>query len=116
MGLILLLIASILKWILTPVAYCYGVICAILKGELKEYNTNLAIAKDQYGNALCEYLFNQLLITKGGYKFGNRKQTISAVLGYNKIYNTLTKLGLLIVNILNNIEKNHVENAIINGK
>lgn len=106
-GYILLLISSLLKWILTPILYSYGIVVAIFKGEFSEYNKNLAIAKDQYGNALGKYLFNQLLIKKEGYKFGNIDETISSVIGKNKLKSTLTMVGKIIDKILNSIEKDH---------
>lgn len=112
MGLILLWIASILKWILTPIAYLYGTIFSLLKGEFNEYNKDLAISKDQYGNGLCKYLFNHLLITKRGYKFGNINETISSVLGKNYRDKTLTKLGKFLSFILNTIDKDHVQKSI----
>lgn len=57
-------------------------------------------------------LFNQLLICKGGYKFGNRDETISSVLGKNVELNTLSKLGQLLNSILDFIEAGHSLNSI----
>lgn len=107
MGYLLLIIASILKWVLTPVAYGYGVVCSLSRGEFSEYNRQLAIAKDQYGNGLCRYLFNQVLITGGGYKFGCVDETISSVIGKNKQIGTLTRLGRWVDAILDSIDENH---------
>lgn len=106
-GYILLITASVLKWILTPLAYTYGVIRSLANKDFNRYNKHLAIAKDQYGNGLCQYLFNDLLITKDGYKFGNIDETISSVVGKNKRDNTLSFLGRVLDSILNKIDKNH---------
>ena len=86
MGIILLIISSILKWILTPVMYIYGCIIAIKKGEFEQYNLDLAISKDIYGN----------------------------VLGKNQRDNTLTGLGNEIAGILNELQPNHCLNSIDN--
>lgn len=114
MGYVLLFIASLLKWIFGPFLYICNNIIALYKGEWNEYNTNLAIAKDQYGNALGKYLFNFILIKNNGYKFGNIDETISSVIGKNKIGNTLNLLGRFLDKILNLLEKNHSIKSIDN--
>lgn len=106
-GLILLIVSSVLKWLLTPLAYIYGIIISIKKREFNDYNMKLAIAKDQYGNCLCRYLFNQILIVDGGYKFGNIDETISSVVGKNKRNGTLTKIGKILDYCLDKFEKDH---------
>lgn len=107
-GFILLVISSVLKWILAPFSYTYGVVRSLCyKGEFNEYNKQLAIAKDQYGNGLCKYLFNDFIITKDGYKFGNIDETISSCIGKNKIKGTLTFYGKALDWILNKFEPNH---------
>lgn len=104
---ILFITASILKWALTPVAYVFGLVRAWQMNEWGVYHLDLAIAKDQYGNALCRYLFNDLLIKWNGYKFGNIDETISSVLGKNKVSNTLTPLGLAIDRLLCKFDPDH---------
>lgn len=111
MGLILNIISSILKWILLPIAYVFGVVNL----GYSKYNRDLALANDRYGNVLCQYLFNKLLITNMGYKFGNGKETISSVIGKNFIKRTLTKRGLFLYNFLEKRQKNHCLNAIDNN-
>lgn len=104
---ILFVVSSILKWILAPIAYIYGTIYSLYLKEWGEYNLNLAIVKDQYGNAVCKYLFNHLLLKKGGYSFGNIDETISSVLGKNKVRGTLSSLGKILDSILNFFDPNH---------
>jgi len=106
-GLILFIVSSILKIILAPFSYIYGVIKSLYKREFNHYNFNLAIAVDQYGNALCKYLFNDVLITKDGYKFGDVSETISSCIGKNRVKNTLTFCGRLLDWILDKIQPNH---------
>lgn len=111
MGLILNIIASILKWALTPLLTISGYIGAIICGEFSDYGENKAISKDKYGNVLGKYLFNLVFIKKDGYSFGSHNDTISKVLGINKANGTLKRLGKLVCLLLNKIEKNHVEKA-----
>jgi hypothetical protein len=72
----------------------------------------MSVSVDQLGNTVMSTLFNDILITKYGHKFGDEDQTISMVLGVNKAIGTLTKVGRLIADILNKIDPNHVEKAI----
>jgi len=106
-GLILSILSSVLKWILQPIAYIFGCIITLCIGDFNHYNTQLAIAKDRYGNVLCSHLFNYLLITKKGYKFGNGKETISSVIGKNKRDKTLSLIGKLLDSSLDLFESNH---------
>jgi hypothetical protein len=110
MGFLLFIIASFLKWVFAPVLYGYGFFASLIKGGSKEwsgYNEDLAIAKDQYGNAIGKYLFNWLLIKKDGYKFGNIDETISSVVGKNKVKVTLTIFGKILDSVLSMLEKDH---------
>jgi len=107
MGFLLFIISLIMRRVLEPIMYIYCSIVAICKGEWFNYNKDLAIAIDQYGNGLCSYLFNQILIKKGGHQFGNIDETISSVLGKNKLFDTLTWLGKFVDKILDLFEKDH---------
>jgi 8-oxo-dGTP diphosphatase len=111
MGFILNIIASILIWIMHPFCYVLGAIESLINREFSDWEKEKAIAKDKFGNVLIKYPANRLLIKKGGYRFGNHKETISKVLGINKREKTLSLLGKLIANILNKLDKNHVEDA-----
>jgi len=115
MDFILFIIASILKTLFSLLGYIFGFFYSIFKGEFSKYHLNLAIAKDQYGNALCQYIFNCLLITKQGYKFGNIDETISSVIGKNKMSKTLSPLGRLLDYLLNLFEKDHSTKSIDNS-
>lgn len=107
MELLLFIISSILKWLLSPFLWFIGVICSYNKKEHKKYFKDLAIAKDQYGNAVGKYVFNYCLIKPDGYKFGNIDETISSVIGKNKIINKLTRIGKLLDYILDLLDSNH---------
>ena len=112
MGVILFIIASVLKWFFTPIGYIYGFIRSITLKELSEWHRDLALSKDRYGNVLLKHLNNDISISKEGYKFGNGKETMRSVYGKNKLKKTLLMLGRLVAKILNDIEKDHVEKAI----
>jgi hypothetical protein len=107
-GILLFLLATIFKSLIAPIGYIYGTISSLIKREWNIWNGDLAIAKDQYGNGICKYILNDLLIEKDSkYKFGNIDETVSSVIGKNKIADSLTHLGSFIDKILNKIEKDH---------
>ena len=64
------------------------------------------------GNVVLQHLLNLLWIKKEGYKFGNRDETISSVLGKNKQLNMLTGFGKGIDKSLDFIDPNHSLNSI----
>ena len=111
-GFILFIISSFMKNTLAPFLYTYGCIRSLMKKEFNKYHFDLAVSKDQYGNVIGKYLFNSIMIKKGGHSAGLPDETISSVIGKNKATNTLTFLGKGIAWILNLIEPNHVELAI----
>lgn len=112
-GIILHIVAKILKFILGFVLWPYGIVRSLCKREFDAWNKWLAISEDQYGNTLGQHMFNDLLITKDSKNlFGNPDETISSVLGKNKKAGTLTRLGKAVCAVLNFIDKNHVEKAI----
>jgi hypothetical protein len=114
MGFLLYIVASVLKNLIGLAAWLYCEIRSLFKKEWNSYNENLAEAKDQYGNALCMYLFNDILIKNNGYKFGNKDETISSVIGKNHIKGTLTWLGRFLDMILDMLQKDHSIKSIDN--
>nr|WP_304608122.1 NUDIX domain-containing protein [Lentiprolixibacter aurantiacus] len=112
----LLFLISIILFILTvPLGFAYGVAYKLVtKGltGLGEYSLKIAISIDQLGNVIMQHLLNLLWIGKGGYKFGNRDETISSALGRNKVLGTLTGFGKLTDKILDRIDPNHSLNSI----
>jgi hypothetical protein len=106
-----------------PAGFVYGIIKNILtfKGKTLILVINsifymIAYAIDQLGNVVCQFLFNDCMVKKDGYKFGNPDKTISYVLGINKEKDTLTGFGGLIVAILHCIDPYHVEKAVKNDQ
>ncbi len=115
MSFLLFIISLVLRRILEPFVYLYNAAIALFKGEWDQYNMDLAIAIDQYGNGLCRHLFNQVLIKKTAVnKFGNIDETISSVIGKNKVAGTLTWLGTAVDILLDSLDPNHSIDAIDN--
>lgn len=115
MGLLLFIVSLLIKRFLEPFMYIFGSIVALWKGEWNQYNTDLAISIDQYGNGLSRYLFNLVLIKKNAaHKFGNIDETISSVIGKNKLANTLTWLGVAVDIMLDSLDPDHSIKAIDN--
>ncbi len=110
-GLILLVVALLLGLVLLPIGFIYQCIYTLLKG-LNKYLFKIAKSIDQLGNVVCTDLFNHTLIKKSSNLFGNEDETISSVLGKNKLAGTLTGPGKALSWLLNKIEKDHVEKAI----
>jgi 8-oxo-dGTP diphosphatase len=107
-GLFLLIISTILKVALSPILYLYGTVRSLLKCDFNQWNFDLAIAKDQYGNGLGKWLFNDLLITKSSrHPFGNIDETISSVIGKNRVEGTLSFSGKVLDKILEIFDNNH---------
>lgn len=109
-GLILFITAKLLIACIYPVGFVYSLSLTLLKNGWKALDTylfNCAISDDQSGNVYMAKLFNDLLIKPGGYRFGNPDETISSVLGKNKLTHTLTILGRGLDWILNKLDPNH---------
>jgi hypothetical protein len=104
------IIATIALFIVRRFFYFYGCYRSLKQGEFMQYQFDIALAKDAYGNALGKYYFNDHF----GNGFGNRKETISSRIGKNKVTNTLKPEGKYWYEYLNKKEKNHCENAIDN--
>ena len=122
-GILLFIVALLLAFIIMPLGFVYGIVKNILtfRGKTLILVINkafymIAYAIDQLGNVVCQFLFNDLMIKKDGYKFGDPDKTISYVLGINKQDSTLSGFGGLIVALLHLIDPNHVEKAVQNDQ
>ena len=105
----LFFVAVILFILCLPVAIFYLVFDTVASLFFR-----IAVVIDMGGNVLGEEIFNDFLITKDGYKFGNRKETISSVLGKNQRDGTLTALGNGLCKLLDIIDKDHCKKSIDN--
>jgi hypothetical protein len=119
MGFLLFAVAFLLSAILYPIGILTtltrNLLSAKFRTAIKQMDRQLfeiAASIDAGGNTICEDLFNTTLIQKDGYKFGNRKETISSVLGKNQQARTLTWAGLALAALLDAIDKDHCMNSI----
>jgi len=105
MGYILFLVAYLLFLPLT--------IFNALNVRKKGYFLDTAINIDRFGNREFRFSLNKYLIKENSpFEFGNIDETISSVLGKNKKFGHLTRLGKVICKILDTIDKNHCEKSI----
>jgi hypothetical protein len=107
MGFIMYLVSVVLSIILFIPAIVVSLFKLRSLKELNDYFARMATGRDAYYNAVCAELFNAFFITRGGYAFGKRKETISSALGKNKEQGTLTWLGKAMDRLLSLIDKDH---------
>jgi hypothetical protein len=115
---LLFCIAIVLLICTTPIGFIYALLRQLLFGKIKKlslYFLEVAISIDNTGNVMMQYLLNDLLLIKhpATYYFGNKKETISSVIGKNCLTNTLSILGKALNAFLNWIDKDHSFNSII---
>lgn len=111
-NLILLGVAITLLVIMAPISVIFTLLNPFAWN--KGYALKLAKLIDKAGNVLFAEFFNLILIKGNAKLFGDDTQTISAVIGYNYVKDTLSPLGSLIRRILDSIEPNHCLNAMLN--
>jgi hypothetical protein len=120
MGIVLFLVAVVIKWVLFPFAVLYNVVNVVWNYPLKMWYKCLerdayraAYSIDQQGNTMYHRMLNDFFIKRtSADKFGNPDETISSVLGKNKLTDSLTGMGILLANILDALDKNHVTKSI----
>ena len=102
----------------TPIGFVYALLRQLFVGKIKTlqiYFIEVALALDNAGNVIMQHLLNDTLLIKNTntYQFGNKKETISSVIGKNHLTNTLSPLGKALNSFLNFIDKDHSMNSII---
>ena len=124
-NLLLFIVSIVLSLFVATLAIIYTHISLLLIGikkkslkwtidQLSIYYLKCAISTDQTGATVSMYLMNDFFIFPEGHRFGNPDETASYVFGRNKLDNTLYPFGLKIANVLNWIDKRHVEKAVAN--
>jgi len=115
----LFVIAILLGVIFLPIGLLYSMLYRVVfttrsNAKASDYFHTCALAIDQLGNVFCSDLFNSTLIyVTATHPFGDADQTISAVLGYAQEEKTLTTLGHALANLLDAIDPNHCNKAMI---
>lgn len=102
---------SIIGFIWTIVSIFYKKSILNSLNGLSVYIRSIALSINQAGNVAFQGLLNDALIKKG-HDFGNEDEAISEVLGWNERYFELTKIGKLLVKILDKIDPKHCENTL----
>ena len=111
-------IAFVLLVTTTPIGFVYALLRQLFVGKIKTlqiYFIEVALALDNAGNVIMQHLLNDALLNKNinTYQFGNKKETISSVIGKNHLTNSLSPLGKALNSFLNFIDKDHSMNSII---
>jgi len=110
MEIVLAILALILVVSFAPIGIVFTLIQSVTLWNInyfKDYCMNIAGALDQLGNVVMGPVFNLILIKKSKFKFGDKDETISSVLGRNQIDNKLRYLGKRLVALLDWIEEDH---------
>jgi len=115
---LLFFIALVLLLTTAPIGFFYALIRQIIFKKVKTLSiffTEVALVLDETGNVVMQHLLNDTLLNKNKntYHFGNKKETISSVIGKNSLTGTLAPLGKAINTFLNFIDKGHTLNSII---
>ena len=115
---LLFAIAFVLLVTTTPIGFFYALLRQLFVGKIKTlqiYFIEVALSLDNAGNVIMQHLLNDTLLTQNDntYQFGNKKETISSVIGKNHLTNTLSPLGKALNSFLNFIDKDHSLNSII---
>jgi hypothetical protein len=114
-NLLLVIISFGLAFVLLPFSLIYSIFKTKkdIKTLISDAFFKFALGIDQMGNAVCYLLFNDLFIVdKTLAPFGNVDETISSVLGKNKLLNNLSVTGKILDGILNLIDYNHTIKSI----
>ena len=111
-------IAFVLVVTTTPIGFLYALLRQLFIGKIKIlqiYFIEVALALDNAGNVIMQHLLNDILLiaNQHTYLFGNKKETISSVIGKNHLTNTLSPPGKALNAFLNFIDKDHSFNSII---
>ncbi len=114
---LLFAIAFVLIVTTTPIGFVYALLRQLFLGKIitfQIYFIELALALDNTGNVIMQHLLNDTLLTKNTntYLFGNKKETISSVIGKNHLSNTLSPLGKALNRFLNWLDREHSLNSI----
>ena len=106
---LLILLAVILLIPFGTIGFIYSV---IFTRDRSKYFRAMAESLDQFGNVVCQDIFNLWLLKGGGYEFGNIDETVSSVLGKNSMMGTLAPGGVWLDNLLDRLDSNHSVDAI----
>ena len=114
-SLVLLITAIVLLYVLLPLVCLYMLIKYMINQNTRAFVVwacKTARSIDVFFNVIGADIMIDTLIKKGGYKFGNQKETISSVIGKNDRMETLTRAGRFLRWLLDRIDEEHCKDAI----
>ena len=114
-SLVLLITAIVLLYVLLPLVCLYMLIKYMINQNTRAFVVwacKTARSIDVFFNVIGADIMIDTLIKKGGYKFGNQKETISSVIGKNDRMGTLTRAGRFLRWLLDRIDEEHCKDAI----
>lgn len=107
MGILFFILSSFLQLALTPILLLYSFFKYGSFKEMDDHYKQIAISKDQLGNVIGKYFWNNFFTKGQSYSYGNPDETISSATGKNKQKGTLSKTGILFDRFLSLFQKNH---------
>jgi hypothetical protein len=118
----LFILAIIIYIVILPIAIIHSIIKFIISKEYIKilfFFTNFfkshALGINQTSNRAFSVFFNDIMIKDDSiHSFGDIDETLSSVLGKNKLKNNLTIFGRILDFILNIFDKNHTIESIDN--
>lgn len=125
-GIFLTVLALVLLAVLIVPAFIWLVVVSIQNKEkkkargflrgIKEFFVGIACSFDQTGNIAFGGFFTWLFLDDSAdYFFGDPSETISFVLGWNQRDGGLSDTGIMLVSILDFIDKDHCRKALDSG-
>lgn len=114
LNILLAFVAVVLFFVLTPVSLLY-VMFKFGWRNFKGYFLSQAIAIDRFGNYNFRAILNATMRKSGGTMHGDFRETISSVLGKNKLSKDLSAAGLILAWILDLLDKDHCIKSINNN-
>lgn len=111
---ILFLIARTAVILASPFGLIYTTIRRVIKGKantLGSYYLDMGYVYDVFINLCYGDFLNDIFGKWDAYPYGNKKETLSEVLGKNKELGTLKKAEAWVARQLNKLDKDHVEKA-----
>ena len=115
-SIILLVVAVAIAAALFPISFVITFITRLNTAFLSDFFYSLALGLDKVGNVVLQVPLNAFAIksdkTLKSYRFGNINDTISYALAKNwKVYN-LTKVGWMLVNLLEWLDEGHMNKSL----
>ena len=99
--------AMLLLLLFTTISIIIAIEKTIRGKASSNYFFECALAVDVLGNVMGQHIWNFIFITKDGYQFGKRGESMSSVFGKNQITLTTIYLGKFMVKVLDLFQKDH---------